>query len=81
MFIDLRTSNFGEEVQKYYKKILPDDTNKEKLKEANIPVMINFIGYMMKFILNYREEMFKFEDFKDSVKGEDKLILLVEYEK
>ena len=43
--------------------------------------MIKFIGYMMKYVLSYREQMFQFEDFKKNVKGEDKLILLVEYEK
>lgn len=36
---------------------------------------------MLEFVLNYREEMFKFEKFKEDVRDKDKLILLVEYEK
>lgn len=44
-------------------------------------MMIKFIGYMLEFVLNYREEMFKFEKFKEDVRDKDKLILLVEYEK
>lgn len=49
-------------------------------KEANIYVLIRFIGYMVKYVMEYREEMFKYEDFKQNIKKEDHILILTQYE-
>ena len=57
------------------------ETKELLIKEANIHIIIKFIGYMMKHILKYRENMFQYEDFKKSVKGLDHIIILTQHEK
>ena len=47
----------------------------------NPEIMIKFIGFMVKYILDFRKDMFKFEDFKNSIRDKDHIVLLVEYEK
>ena len=74
-------NSFFKEVEKYFKKLVPISTNEDELMEANTRVLINFIGYMITYVLNYRESMFKLEKFKDYIKSEDHIIVLTEYEK
>ena len=54
--------------------------SEELAEEANIYVLIKFIGYMAKYVMNYREEMFKYENFKEHIKGEDHILILTQYE-
>ena len=70
-------------VKKYFdkEKRASYETKELLVKEANIHIIIKFIGYMVKHILKYRENMFQYEDFKKSVKGLDHIIILTQHEK